>query len=268
MGGKRTSGRSNSGKEMHSRISSADSSKSFSLDSPSSGHHGRKNLSTEELPEFHQRKSSFDIISLLVSHEDSSPSSTKTPRNGEGDHFTYDQTEDSSGLPSFWHLVQPETTNHEIFHRQRPLEKEVKAHQQQSVTSKLQSAKVGGFKALESSPNRSQRHHGEEWLRVLAPHESGSVSLSDDNEDDDDDDEEDELIKRYFSGLSSAGSSISWAEDAMESGFTTQLRKLWDDIEMVCRGGSRPKEMSDAVHDECLQWRRAFPNSELHRFSR
>ncbi|ODN00911.1 hypothetical protein Ocin01_05782 [Orchesella cincta] len=60
---------------------------------------------------------------------------------------------------------------------------------------------------------------------------------------DDDDDEEDELIKRYFSGLSSAGSSISWAEDAMESGFTTQLRKLWDDIEMVCRGGSRPKEI-------------------------
>ncbi|ODN01026.1 hypothetical protein Ocin01_05642 [Orchesella cincta] len=38
---------------------------------------------------------------------------------------------------------------------------------------------------------------------------------------------------------------------AMESDFTTQLRKLWDDIEMVCRGGSRPKEMSDAVHDDC-----------------
>ncbi|CAL8126678.1 unnamed protein product [Orchesella dallaii] len=295
MGGKRTSDRSNSGKDMHSRISSADSTKSFVIESPPI--HSKNNLSTEELPEFLPRKSSFDIISLLVSHEDS-PSSPKAPRNGERDHFIYDQSENSSGIPSFWHLVQPETASHEIF-QQHPQRKEVKGHHQhQSVTNKrntsaspmayapggrklgdfnrrlkrrkmkkVQSAKVGGFKVLESSPERLQGH-GVEWLRVLTPPETDSVSLSDadDNEGDhEDEDDDDELIKRYFSGLSSAGSSISWAEDAMESEFTSQLRKLWDDIEMVCRGGSRPKEMSDAVHDECLQWRRAFPNLDLHR---
>lgn len=52
----------------------------------------------------------------------------------------------------------------------------------------------------------------------------------------------------------------------MESEFTSQLKKLWEDIESVCGGESRPDTMSDAVYDECLQWRRAFPNPDLHRF--
>lgn len=54
----------------------------------------------------------------------------------------------------------------------------------------------------------------------------------------------------------------------MESEFTTQLRKLWEDIETVCGGGGRPERMSDAVYNECMHWKRAFPNPDLHRFSR
>lgn len=54
----------------------------------------------------------------------------------------------------------------------------------------------------------------------------------------------------------------------MESEFTSQLMKLWEDIETVCRGGSKPEKMTNTVYSECMQWRKAFPNPDLHRFSR
>lgn len=110
-----------------------------------------------------------------------------------------------------------------------PLSK--RAPRKRKVKKVVQSAKVAGLKALERSPERLQRE-GVEWIRVLTPPGTDSVCDADDDDDgdeeeeeeDEDDDEddsrdEDELIKRYLSGLSSAGSSISWAEDVKRAIF-------------------------------------------------
>lgn len=75
-------------------------------------------------------------------------------------------------------------------------------------TKAVKSAKNTGFKPLKRSPEVMRNVHSE-WMRVLTPPRSDSPSADDVNHGD----SEDELIRRYFSGLSSAGSSISWAED-------------------------------------------------------
>lgn len=75
-------------------------------------------------------------------------------------------------------------------------------------TKAVKSAKNAGFKPLKRSPEVMRNGHSE-WMRVLTPPRSDSPSA----DDVDHGDSEDELIRRYFSGLSSAGSSISWAED-------------------------------------------------------
>ncbi len=75
-------------------------------------------------------------------------------------------------------------------------------------TKAVRSAKNAGFKPLKRSPEILRNGHSE-WMRVLTPPRSDSPSADDANHAD----SEDELIRRYFSGLSSSGSSISWAED-------------------------------------------------------
>lgn len=262
MGGKRVGARTTSGETMHPRISSAGSTKSSpQIDSDRANYYSKQenslsvndgleeDTSREKISPDVQRKSSFDIISLLETPQDCIVPS-------ENEKFRLRRSPDSSEVPSFWHFVEPGKESDEVFRRHHHHHHYHRHHKHQieatrlqfqeednhldskdQVTSsepkpsslegelqvtkeanpkrtskrrkgkKVQSAKVGGFQKL----SRAQRggKQGQEWLRVLTPPGTGLSSVDSANIDS----EEDELIRRYFSGLSSAGSSISWAED-------------------------------------------------------
>lgn len=244
MGGKKISGRSSSGETRQSRVSSAVSTKSSPNEStPTASYFHRivdastvrnemnPNPETASKSSVPQRKNSFDIISLLENQEDSLMLAS-------GNENFASRTEKPSELPSFWHFVEPDLKSQGMFypsvhHRHHsnktsdqnsilptltktatgdgmPVNKSVNPKRvvRRRKVKKVQSAKVSGFKALERNSERL-RKDGREWLRVLTPPGTGSSCRDSANNDS----EEDELIRRYFSGLSSAGSSISWAED-------------------------------------------------------
>ncbi|CAG7838007.1 unnamed protein product [Allacma fusca] len=81
---------------------------------------------------------------------------------------------------------------------------------------------------------------------------------------------DDESTARCITNISSASSSISWAEDAVEAELTQKIFLMWEDIQEVCVGSviEKPLDMPLLVFQECLNWKRAFPTQELSRFTR